>query len=280
MKHNIEFNKTSAKRSAKGGWLTDLHLDAADRQAVDRCFDDVAAEKPEALLIGGDIANGTKGLDYLAELHQRFSLPIYFVLGNHDYYYSSIVSVREKIKEKFAQNRFIHYLTESKVIPITESTGLIGHDGWSDAKAGNFSTSTVRLNDYLYINDFIGLSWEQLRLKLNCLGQEAADVLKPKLLEALNAFEQVLIITHVPPFEDVCLYEGQPTDGNWAPHFVCRSMGDMLLEVLSRFPDKEAIVLCGHSHHRAEHLMLPNLRVYAGHSDLGKPGIQGVLTNL
>lgn len=78
---------------------------------------------------------------------------------------------------------------------------------------------------------------------------------------------------HAPPFRGACIYEGKVTSDNWAPHFVCRSMGDMLLEEMTRHPDKRCLVLAGHSHHAADISPVANLRVVVSASDYQSPSI-------
>lgn len=275
MKHNISFSNLSQDVTRKLVWLTDLHLDAVDAEKRGQLMAEVTAESPDALLIGGDMANGRQSLEFLQEFARETALPVYFVLGNHDYYETSISQMRNQAT---CLDRGLVYLSSSGVVPITAKTALIGHDGWSDAKSGDFMGSTVRLNDYVYINDLKWLSKEELRLRLNSLGEEAAEALKTRLLEAFDNFPQVIILTHSPPFEEICLYENRQTDDNWAPHFVCQSIGTMLKEVVPKFPDCEVILLCGHSHHQAESRILPNLKAYVGQSILGLPTIQGVIS--
>ena len=109
------------------------------------------------------------------------------------------------------------------------------------------------------------------------MGEEAAESLRTVIRKALPKFERVIVLTHTPPFRESCLYNGEVCNENWAPHFVSKAVGDMLLEEVPKHPDKEVLVLCGHSHHTADKEILPNLRVLTGHSDLGDPSIQGII---
>lgn len=275
MKHIISFLNDSHEESCRILWLTDLHLDAVTKEKRLEFISTLKVESPDLMLIGGDIANGSQSLIFLREIADITAVPIYFVLGNHDYYEETIADMRNQAVE---QPGDITYLTTSGVIPLTEYTALVGHDGWSDGKSGDFLGSSVRLNDYLLINDLKYLDKRGLKLKLQQLGEEAAESLRVSLLGALADFKQVIILTHSPPFEEICLYEDKQTDENWAPHFVCRSIGDMLREVLPNYPDRQVILLCGHSHHQAESQVLPNLKAYVGHSNLGLLTIQGVIS--
>lgn len=51
-----------------------------------------------------------------------------------------------------------------------------------------------------------------------------------------------------PLVREACLYEGQISDDGTLPHFSCRALGDMLLDVMPRHPDCRVTVLAGHTH--------------------------------
>ena len=74
-------------------WLTDIHLNFLRPLALKAFYDQVAAEEPQVLLVTGDIGESDSVVRFVSELGRL--APIYFVLGNHDYYRSSIAAVRE-----------------------------------------------------------------------------------------------------------------------------------------------------------------------------------------
>jgi len=278
MSHRIRFLFSDHPPSYRVVWVTDLHLDAAKQEHVDRFLEKIREQNPDAILIGGDISNGVNFFGYLEKFIKLFHHPIYFVLGNHDFYFGSIKKTRQLTHRVFNGHKRVHYLTgRSDVVALTPNTALVGHDGWSDARAGSFLQSPIILNDYLLIDELKGLTTAQRENVLNRLGKEAADELRSPYLNALTRYKNVLVLTHTPPFREACLYEGKMCDEDWAPHFVCQALGEMLKDVLKDFPDREVLVLCGHSHHGADQKILPNLRVLTGHCDLGNPAIQGVI---
>lgn len=277
MPHEIDFRNEDGGSMKRMVWSTDLHLNASDRSQYRMFFDLIIAHEPDIVLIGGDISNGISSLNHLANLSKIVAKPIYFVLGNHDYYYGSISYIRKEAEKLSVEIPPLHYLTSNGIIPLSEQTALIGHDGWSDGKAGDYFNSDVLLNDYLFIEELKRLNLEERFVKLNQLGEEAANDLKNKLTEALKTYDRVVILTHVPPFEEACLYEGVPADSNWTPHFVGKSTGDAIEGVMKENPDKQLLVLCGHSHWAQDIQILPNLRVVAGQADLGIPNVQGLI---
>src|ERR1039458_8819395 len=113
----------------KLAWATDIHLDHAG-EAARRKFCQSAKERAAALLITGDIAESHilgSALTALATLTAR---PIYFVLGNHDFYRGSVAGTRRQVG--YVVNENLVYLSQSGVIELTPGTALVGHDGWAD----------------------------------------------------------------------------------------------------------------------------------------------------
>ena len=80
-------------------WLTDLHLNFLQYDDMEKFISRVVAARPDAVLLGGNIAEASDLFKYLRQMARALQLPIYFVLGNHDYYFSSIEKVRSEIRE-------------------------------------------------------------------------------------------------------------------------------------------------------------------------------------
>ncbi len=277
MTHEINFRDDSGASIRRLIWLTDLHLDAIDKAQYRMFHELIASHEPDLVLIGGDISNGTASLMHLANLEKLIDKQFYFVLGNHDFYYGSIAQTRRMAHALTKSNSKIQYLTDNGIIQLSKHTALIGHDGWSDARAGDFLNSDIMLNDYYLIEELKRLNQEERMLKLHELGTEAAGFLKKQLIKAFKIYTHVVLLTHVPPFEEACLFDGKPSDANWSPHFVGKATGEALKDVMQHHPEKQLLVLCGHSHHSQDIFILPNLHVVTGQSELGLPDIQGLI---
>ena len=103
------------------------------------------------MLIGGDLGEAFSWDRYLHQLNDLLERPIYFVLGNHDYYGSSLFEVRERAGQITQTFQRLHWLPASGVVSLDGRTALVGHGGWGDARAANFRRSNVLLNDYFLI---------------------------------------------------------------------------------------------------------------------------------
>lgn len=255
-------------------WATDIHLNFVNSVKLDAFCYKITALNPDAVLVGGDIAESGSLINILSTLEGKIKCPIYFVLGNHDYYHSSISGVREKIQKRTNSSSYLHYLTNTGIVKLTPDTCLIGHDSWSDGRNGDYSNSNVRLNDYVLIKELANLD-DQARLKkLNQLGDESAIFFREQLSQALPNFQHILILTHVPPFSEACWHEGDLSNDDFLPHFSCKAAGDVFIEMMSKHPNKNMTILCGHTHSGGFSQILPNISVRTGGAVYGQPNIQ------
>jgi len=258
-------------------WLTDIHLNFLQPAQIAVLEDAILCASPDAMLVGGDIAEAHNLPAYLRGMSERLPVPVYFVLGNHDFYRGSVASVRRMVSELCRTLPNLVYLTGSEVVELTPSVGLVGHDGWADGRAGHYWTSDVFLNDYFLIADLAEpLTSAQRFERLNQFGDEASDHIRRVLPPALERYREVFVLTHVPPFREACWHEGRTSDDNWSPHFVCVAMGEALREIAAQRPDRQITVLCGHTHSPGEARILDNLVVVTGGAEYGCPAIQRV----
>jgi predicted MPP superfamily phosphohydrolase len=266
----------------KLAWCTDIHLDHSDGDKVEGFTQEefmrkVEEQKPDALLICGDIAEGTTVSHHMNWMENRFGFPTYFVLGNHDYYRSSFEKVRAEMTSFTKTSKRTKWLPAlSEPARITDDVCVIGHDGWYDGRFGDYHGSRVELNDFHYIHDFISIDGGSSRLALmRKMADQAAEFLGDAATKALKNFKQVIVVTHVPPFKEASTYRGKPANDSYLPFFSCKSTGEALVEVMSANPDRQMMVLCGHTHEGpGQHRILPNLTVVVGAATYGKPELQ------
>ncbi|MFT4925651.1 MAG: Icc protein [Phenylobacterium sp.] len=257
-------------------WVTDIHLNFLRTSDITDLCASIVAGEPDIVLIAGDIAEAPTLARYLTLLEQQLPYPVYFVLGNHDYYHGSVASTRSEVKLLMAQSERLQYLALSGVVSLSANTALIGHDSWGDGRYGDYANSTVLLNDYRLISELRGLDADTRLTKLNALGDESAAHFKRYLPEALATHEEVVLLTHVPPFQEAAWHEGKTSDDNFAPHFSCKAVGDVLVEIMSQpqYHDKTLTVLCGHTHGAGVCQKLPNLKVITGEAVYRHPQVQ------
>ena len=96
-------------------WLTDLHVDKLSRADQQQLLQAIVSEQGcDAVWITGDIGEPPANLLFLESLLTKTRLPIYFLLGNHDYYQHSIQHLRTSAQQcapGMAQNSVVkvHY---------------------------------------------------------------------------------------------------------------------------------------------------------------------------
>jgi len=238
---------------------------------------ELAAQKFDGLFLTGDISTATQIEAHLQLFEDLYQAPVYFVLGNHDYYGGTIESVRKMVEEICYKSKWLHWLPVSGVVRLNKDTCLIGHDGWADGRLGDYGGSKVMLNDYLKIQNFVQAGDVGRLAVLNSLGDQAATHFQDILPGALEQFNHVIVLTHVPPFKESCWHEGEFSADDWLPHFSCKAVGDVLAKSMAGFPDKQMTVLCGHTHSSGKCQVLSNLQVKTGGAKYGSPMIQEVI---
>ncbi len=281
-------------------WLTDIHLNFVSYVDIVTFADTLLKQKPDVVLIGGDIGEADSVVDYLLELEKLLEKEIYFVLGNHDFYKGSIADVQARVSEASRNSQLLSWLPDAGVIKITPTVGLIGHGSWTDGRFGDYSRSDLLLNDHFLIKDFnnrllltdwdsrqffdpdaADASWflsesaKKQRLRtMQSLADEAAGHFQRVLPVALKSFNHVLVLSHVPPFKEACWYGGKISDDNWLPHMSCKAVGDVLYMEMKNHPEQQLTVLCGHTHGRGEAQILENLKAFTGGATYGRPQLQ------
>jgi 3',5'-cyclic-AMP phosphodiesterase len=258
-------------------WLTDIHLNFLNHHEMDNFLSVVRAREADAILLTGDIGEARSVAPLLQTLDEAWRRPIYFVLGNHDFYSGSIAGVRADVTALGRRHPNLVYLTAAEVIPLTATVGLVGDDGWADARLGNYVQSLVMMNDYRLIAELAPLTKEFRWPKLKQLGDLAAEHIRRVLPAALAQFPEVILATHVPPLRDACWHEGQISNDEWLPHFTCKAMGDAILEIMRATPQRKLTVYCGHTHSSGICQPLPNVTIYTGSAQYGLPTVQEVI---
>lgn len=261
-------------------WVTDIHLEFLKPAQIEVFFQQVAAQQPDSVLITGDITNFGQHEAHLTFMAELAKAPVYFVLGNHDYYGTSVQHVHDAMTRITRRNPTLRWLDNMRVVPLSADTALVGHGGWSDGRYGSFLKSPVILTDYIQIYDLTDITPVERFKRMCALADAGANHLRDVLAEAVPQYKRVFVLTHAPPFIEACWHEGKtPTlDDPYLPHFTCKAIGDVLLEFAERHAEHQFTVLCGHTHGGGEAYPRQNLHVITGPAEYGSPVVQRVFT--
>jgi predicted phosphohydrolase len=257
-------------------WITDPHFNFITVGRFCDFVKEVLAHKPDAVLLGGDIGQANSVGMFLRMMAETIGCPIYFVLGNHDFYGSSIAKVCEQVSILCQKHPQLVWLDTAGVVELSKSTALVGTGGWADGRLGDYRNSTVMLNDYRLIEDLAGLTRRQRLTILNRLGNQCATQLAAALPAALEHHPNAIVLTHVPPFREACWREGRISADNWLPHMTCKATGDAILAIMQLNPQRKLTVLCGHSHSAGDAHITDNVYVISSAATYGAPCIARV----
>lgn len=250
-------------------WITDPHLDHLSDQDLEQWLARISSFEGDAVLLTGDIAESNSICGFL----RRVALchpTIWFVLGNHDMYGSTIAETRARVNELCKAQSNLHYLPAQAPIQVSKIASLIGIDGWSDGRAGDFLASEVMLNDYRRIGELKNLERVERFQRLQQLGNEEASGLAASLAQIDTSVTQRLYVaTHVPPFRQACWYQGSNELNEWTPHFTCVAVGEVLQIFAKKYSHIDIQVVCGHTHHSGVIMIEPNLSVHTGSAEYG-----------
>lgn len=263
----------------KLAWLTDPHLNFLNPLTLEAFYQRVRDVNADALLITGDIAEGDCIVGTLKDLYTAVDRPIYFVLGNHDYYQSSIASVREKVRLMCEDVPGLTWLHECNV-SLNDTTSLVGVDGWADAKLGAPEKQRIGMADWDLIKEYRVLGkWDhQARMQFAAdTGRKEAYALRIHLNNAAEESSRILVATHIPPFKEATWHQGKHSDNDWLPWFSCQQTGEVLADCAAHYPHVKFEVYCGHTHGEGVYQHSDNLIVHTGAARYGWPDVCRVI---
>jgi predicted phosphohydrolase len=263
-------------------WLTDIHLNFLAKEKRINFYRELIKTSSDGVLISGDIAEAESIQSILKEMAIAIQKPVYFVLGNHDYYHGSIDDVRQRMTSITKDEPFLFWLPASDPQKLTNDVVLLGHDCFADGRYGDYANSPVVLNDSRIIVDLIQssvLGKYQLLEKMQQLADQDAEELLSSIKQAIESYcpKKIIILIHVPPFREVCMHEGKISNDDYLPFFSSKVTGEILMGAAQMYPEIEFLVLCGHTHSKGFFKPFSNLSVKAGASEYGTPSIQEVI---
>lgn len=262
----------------KLAWLTDIHLNFLDENARQLFYKKIIDIACDSVVISGDIAEAPSLGGLLSEMVKFTQKPVYFILGNHDYYRGRVNEVRHAMSVLTKGEDGLYWLPAAGIQKLGGGTILMGQDGWADGRLGDYVSSRVVLNDSRLIDDLFQekmLGKFQLLEKMQKLADTDALNLQSDLEQAVNQNpKKVIVLTHVPPFKENCLHEGKISEDDWLPYFGSQAMGDVLIDVSEKNKQIEFLVLCGHTHSESCFQPSSNLLVRSGRAEYGRPEIQ------
>lgn len=262
-------------------WATDIHLDflQGDQRRLIAFSEKLIEKNPTGVLLTGDISVARELVFHLSAIERVVQRPIYFVLGNHDYYGSNTETIRKNMHELSNMSSFLKYMPTLPYHALTPSTALVGHDGWYDALYGDWQGSSFQMVDWNGIGDFRAVNGNKVTIVSTArkLAHEAITHVQHGIKQAVRYHKNVVILTHFPPFRESHVHKGRVGDDYSQPWFTSKMMGDMLLDASKTFPGINFTVLAGHTHGKWDGQVASNLMVHVGGAEYNEPALQGLV---
>lgn len=236
-------------------WLSDLHIDhIVSKNTLDTFLSVVKAQKPDSIWITGDISSGEHLTGHLA-IFDGFGVPVFFVPGNHDFYGKDIHSVNIDLSRYKYRNVVLLQNTLCS-ITIGLNTALVGVGGWGDGFWGNWNYSQY-MADWKHIEDFKAAPTR--RFESERIAREHAAVLDLQLQSVPSYMTDIVILTHVPPFRDMCMYNGRPANNDYIAFFACGRLGQIISRHAYLNRSKRYHIFSGHTHHAYKGQLADNI---------------------
>jgi len=260
-------------------WITDPHLDhLPHKEALLKFVQQLHERDSDALLVTGDIAESRTIDECLGLISGAYQRPVYFVLGNHDYYGDWMERAHERVRRvcRAVPDGILNWMPDAGVVMLSSRTALVGHGGMYDGQEGKPGLEMAMTDFFMPGGNLdmvraLGFGSRHLFALLFELGQESAAHITKNVREAARrGARRVLILTHVPPFLEASYFRGRPSVPTHAPFYVNKGLGDALLELSSELPRVRLEVFAGHTHGAREHRVSDNLVVRVGHARYGR----------
>ena len=230
-------------------WFTDTHLDKVAPWALIRFIFHVLKEKPDGIFLTGDISNGFMTPFHLKLLATFIKCPIYFVLGNHDYHFSSIEETHKIVRKLCKEYSNLIWMTEAGVVHLSDEVALIGTEGWYDADNGRPEYLKFTF-DWFLTEEFRILPDMKARIKLwREMAAQSAHDLADKIEKAIEqGYKNIYVLTHFPPWREATRDVGTVLEQFWLPYNCNVRLGKALEKVMEDHKKKHITVLAGHTH--------------------------------
>lgn len=258
-------------------WLSDIHLNFVSEEAAKALFESVRVHDSQCVFVTGDISESPALSFHLDLMDQIVGKPVYFILGNHDFWYSTTQMIWENLPKLVNKMSFMKYMTAGTYMPLDTETCVIGHDGWYDARYGDAAGSKFGMRDWSIMGDYVNCkNIHQVIEKSQEIAAHSVEHFRKNLVETVKRYKKIVLLTHMPPFDDTHIYQGQIGEAHAQPWFTNRMLGELFYTAAKANPGIQFVVFAGHTHGRISKDILPNLLVHVAGVDYGAPVIQSI----
>ncbi len=252
---------------------SDLHYQSLWASTLERFAQRVQSERPDCFILAGDIGHPLSNFARGLALFDALTCPRLALAGNHDVWSGEhdSQSLWDHLLEEAAEQAGFVWLDRNNC--RLGSLGVCGTLGWYDYSARDpnlpVSEQDYFVNKSMFNNDGNFVDWPYTDQAFAArLLAEFSDRLGRLCQDA--SVTQVLVVTHVPPFEENL--EDRPDDMTWA--FNRAYAGNLTLGKRIGACSKVSHVVSGHVHSGGHwQIAMPEGTVesYVVASDYGRP---------
>jgi predicted MPP superfamily phosphohydrolase len=227
---------------------SDTHYHAEWQQRLAAFVGEIAALKPDAVILAGDVGEGLGGFGGMLDLLQPLDCPRLIVAGNHDLWADRQASSEARWTEilpRLTREHGAIWLEADNW--CKDGLGICGTIGWYDYTARDPSLPVTDA-DYammkqLYNVDGLRIDWHYTDIDFaNRVGEAFAARLAA--LDADPAIREILVVSHVPAFEVAMVRK--PGNKTW--NFSNAYFGNLTLGKRIVASSKVTRVVSGHTH--------------------------------
>lgn len=255
-------------------WITDPHLNNLLPWQKYSFNSIIKKEQPTGIYLTGDISNGI-WIKYDLKMLAKIGVPVYFVLGNHEYFWSSIDAIHNKVRKVCDQYKNLIWLDDRDVVEINEETAVIGTRGWFDNDLGAPKWLRWKFEPWI-IKDFVKLSFKDQQLKFKELAGDSCRQIEVKLNMALEkGYKTIYLLTHFPPWTEVSNSDGM-MNWFWLAYNSNPKLGQTIEKIMVGRKQR-VVCLSGHTHHPEYVRISRNIECQVGEANfIGVPHSQKI----
>ena len=230
-------------------WISDTHLNNLFPWQRYKFMAKFRHEEPKGILHTGDISNGLMLIHDLKML-AKLGVPLYFVLGNHELFWSSRAKMHQKIRDFCAEYPYMVWLEEEEEpVQLDEEICLIGTGGWFDGAQGDLKWLNWK-SDLWLIKELRQQKSLEAKVELSRQwAQESAAKIERRLLRALElGYKTIYLLTHFPPFIEATRDQGTVMEQFWLPYNTNIRLGETVERVMEGHKKRRCVILSGHTH--------------------------------
>jgi predicted phosphohydrolase len=249
---------------------SDTHYQPHFAAILEQFVDELVELKPDCLVVAGDVGEGVEHFENMLTLLEKLPCPRLILTGNHDLWKNNGKNSQElfeTVLPKITRDHGAIWLEGENW--IKDGLGICGTNGWYDYSARDPSLS-FGIEDYVklkanYIVDGSLVLWKWSDIEFsNMIG----DAFEQRLaqLETDSSVRKVLVVTHVPPFEEGIVRK--PNKLHW--NFSNAYFGNFTLGQRIQKYSRVTRVISGHTH-VGKNAQIGSIDMHVLESDYGRP---------